>query len=73
LDAGVDAGVRIVILGDMPEARKITVEVPEDLLARARLADSLIAQSCIDHGVRLVTRNDDFRHFSRHGGLRLAL
>lgn len=40
---------------------------------RARLADSLIAQSCIDHGVRLITRDEDFRHFVRLGGLRLAL
>lgn len=40
---------------------------------RARLADALIAQSCLDHGVRLVTRDDDFRHFARVGGLRLAL
>ena len=40
---------------------------------RARLADSLIAQTCIDHGVRLVTRDDDFLHFSRLGRLRLAV
>ena len=40
---------------------------------RSRLADTLIAQSCLDHGVRLVTRDDDFRHFARLGGLRLAL
>ncbi|MBW2279521.1 MAG: PIN domain-containing protein [Deltaproteobacteria bacterium] len=40
---------------------------------RARLADVLIAQSCIDHGVRLVTRDSDFRHFVKPGGLRLAL
>jgi predicted nucleic acid-binding protein len=40
---------------------------------RARLADTLIAQSCIDHDVRLVTRDGDFRHFSRLGGLRLAI
>ena len=40
---------------------------------RARLADSLIAQSCIDHEVRLVTRDEDFRHFARIGRLRLAL
>jgi len=40
---------------------------------RARLADALISQSCIDHDVRLVTRDDDFRHFARIGGLRLAL
>ena len=40
---------------------------------RARLADTLVAQSCIDHEVRLVTRDDDFRHFARLAGLRLAL
>ena len=40
---------------------------------RIRLADTLIAQSCIDHDVRLVTRDDDFRHFARIGRLRLAL
>ena len=40
---------------------------------RVRLADALIAQSCIDHHVRLVTRDGDFRHFARLGGLRLAL
>lgn len=40
---------------------------------RARLADALVAQSCLDHGVRLVTRDSDFRHFARLGGLRLAL
>ena len=40
---------------------------------RARLADTLIAQSCLDHDVRLVTRDDDFRHFARIGRLRLAL
>jgi len=40
---------------------------------RARLADALIAQACLDHGVRLVTRDADFQHFARLGGLRLAL
>ena len=40
---------------------------------RARLAGTLIAQSCIDHGVRLVTRDADFRHFARLGGLRLGV
>jgi len=39
---------------------------------RARLADSLIAQSCLDHGVPLVTRDADFHSFVRHGGLRLV-
>lgn len=39
---------------------------------RARLADTLIAQSCIDHDVALVTRDADFRQFVRAGGLRLV-
>lgn len=34
---------------------------------KARLADSLIAQSCLDHDVRLVTTDLDFRDFVRHG------
>lgn len=44
------------------------------LLARgfkARLADALIAQSCLDHRVPLIARDADFRNFARHGGLRL--
>lgn len=39
---------------------------------RARLPDALIAQSCIDHDVALITRDDDFRHFEKHCGLKLA-
>ena len=39
---------------------------------RARLADTLIAQSCIDHEVALITRDRDFRHFAKHCGLQLA-
>ena len=45
------------------------------LLARgykARLADTLISQSCLDHGVELLTRDADFRHFAKHCGLLLA-
>jgi predicted nucleic acid-binding protein len=38
---------------------------------KARLADTLIAQSCIDHEVALVTRDRDFRNFATHGGLTL--
>lgn len=39
---------------------------------RARLADTLIAQSCLDHDVPLVTRDADYGIFTRVGGLRLA-
>lgn len=34
---------------------------------KAKLADTLIAQSCIDHGLPLITHDRDFRHFSSHG------
>ena len=37
----------------------------------ARLADALVAQSCIDHEVELVTRDRDVRHFASEGGLQL--
>lgn len=39
---------------------------------RARLADALISQSCIDHRTPLVTRDADFRHFAKHAGLELV-
>lgn len=38
---------------------------------KARLADTLIAQSCIDHQLPLVTHDRDFRHFAKQG-LKLA-
>ncbi len=39
---------------------------------KAKVADALIAQSCIDHDVALITRDRDFRHFAKHCGLKLA-
>ena len=39
---------------------------------KARLADALIAQSCIDANIELITRDRDFRHFAAHCGLKLA-
>ena len=39
---------------------------------KAKTADALIAQSCIDHDVALITRDIDFRHFAKHCGLKLA-
>jgi predicted nucleic acid-binding protein len=38
---------------------------------KARVADALIAQSCLDSGVPLVTRDKDFRHFAGAAGLTL--
>lgn len=34
---------------------------------KAKLADTLIAQACLDHRVPLVTRDLDFRHFAAAG------
>jgi predicted nucleic acid-binding protein len=35
------------------------------------LADSLIAQSCLDHDVELLTRDPDFATFADLAGLKL--
>ena len=40
---------------------------------KARLGDALIAQSCIDTGVPLLTRDRDFRAFADAAGLDLVL
>jgi len=39
--------------------------------SRPKLADALIAQSCLDHDVPLVTRDRDFISFQKFAGLRL--
>jgi predicted nucleic acid-binding protein len=38
---------------------------------KARVADALIAQSCLDQATPLVTRDRDFRHFATAAGLPL--
>ncbi|MGC2332921.1 MAG: PIN domain-containing protein [Candidatus Acidiferrales bacterium] len=40
---------------------------------KARLGDALIAQSCIDGDVRLLTRDRDFKAFAEAAGLDLVL
>jgi predicted nucleic acid-binding protein len=39
---------------------------------KAKVADALIAQACIDNDVALITRDADFRHFAKYCGLKLA-
>ncbi len=39
---------------------------------KARIADTLVAQACIDHKAPLIARNGDFRHFAKYCGLVLA-
>lgn len=40
---------------------------------KARLGDALIAQTCIDQGVPLITRDRDFRAFAAAANLNLVL
>jgi predicted nucleic acid-binding protein len=40
---------------------------------KARLGDALIAQSCIDRGITLLTRDRDFRAFADAAGLDLLI
>ncbi|HXT86826.1 MAG TPA: PIN domain-containing protein, partial [Verrucomicrobiae bacterium] len=40
---------------------------------KARLGDALIAQSCADAGISLLTRDRDFRAFADAAGLSLVL
>jgi len=38
---------------------------------KARLADTLIAQSCLDYSIPLIARDRDFRMFAAFAGLKL--
>jgi predicted nucleic acid-binding protein len=40
---------------------------------KARLGDALIAQSCLDRGIPLLTRDRDFRAFAQAAGLDLVI
>jgi hypothetical protein len=40
---------------------------------KARLGDALIAQSCLDHGIPLLTRDRGFRAFADAAGLDLVV
>ena len=41
--------------------------------AKARLADTLIAQQCLDHHATLVTRDRDFKVFRQTAGLNVLI
>ena len=41
--------------------------------ATARLADTLIAQQCLDHHATLVTRDRDFKIFRQTAGLNVLI
>lgn len=40
---------------------------------KARLGDALIAQSCLDGGAALITRDKDFRAFVEAAGLKIVI
>ena len=66
---------RLPVLAVLDNYWSRAAETRAKLLSRrlqARLADTLIAQSCIDHDVALIARDVDFRHFAKHCGLKLA-
>ncbi len=66
--------VRLPLLDVMPGYWERAGLLRATVIARGRkagLADTLIAQSCLDHDVELVTRDVDFRPFVRAAGLRL--
>ncbi len=39
---------------------------------RPKVADTLIAQSCLDHDVSLITRDQDFQAFQKYAALKLV-
>jgi hypothetical protein len=74
-EAHIDLVSRIPVLEPTPGFWLRAAETRREVLSRglrARLADTLIAQSCIDHDVALITRDADFRQFAKYCGLKLA-
>jgi predicted nucleic acid-binding protein len=50
--------------------------LPATVLGRgrqARLGDALIAQSCLDRGIALLTRDGDFQGFAEAAGLEAVI
>ena len=76
LEPAVDTQIRRVATLDILEGYWLRAGEARRTLIRhglkAKVGDALIAQSCIDHRVRLIARDTDFRHFARHCGLLLA-
>ena len=56
----------------LKEHRTVTAQGSEIADLKAKLADALIAQCCIDADVPLIARDADYRHFERWCGLKLA-
>jgi len=65
-DALIDAAVLVILEGYWERAGLLRRAIKGRAL-KAGLADTLIAQSCIDHDVPLITHDRDFRHFVKAG------
>jgi hypothetical protein len=66
----------VPIIGIAPGYWRRAGELRAKVLAkqrRARLGDALIAQSCLDQGIALLTRDKDFHAFADAAGLDLVL
>jgi predicted nucleic acid-binding protein len=64
------------LIGVRPGFWQRAAELRAKVLAKrlkVRLGDALIAQSCIDRGISLLTRDRDFRAFAGAAGLDLLL
>jgi predicted nucleic acid-binding protein len=65
-DALIDAAVLVTLPGFWERAGMLRRSIRARGL-KAHLAGTLIAQSCIDHNVPLITHDRDFRHFVKAG------
>jgi predicted nucleic acid-binding protein len=74
--ASLEADLRSIVMLEIKEGYWLRAGLTRRTVQRhglkAKVGDALIAQSCIDHDVALITRDKDFRHFARHCGLKLA-
>lgn len=68
------AGLPLIQIQDgfWERAGRLRAEVLAKRL-KARLGDALIAQSCIDHKILLLTRDRDFRTFAAAADLRIVI
>ncbi|WP_269515192.1 PIN domain-containing protein [Brevundimonas subvibrioides] len=73
LDEVLEIASRLPLLDGFWERAGGTRRAVLALGLQARLADSLVAQACLDIDVPLIAADGDFRHFAAHCGLRLAV
>lgn len=73
-NAGIDTGDRGATLGGMSETRKITVEVPEDLLERARKSSKQGITGTVRRGLELVAAGRAYDELRKlRGKIRLGI